>query len=316
MKKLSLDGNNITIIKQFAFRGLTKLNELSIQHTPLSTIAPFAFSGLQNISKILLSHNKIKRVEGYAFAGTFNVRVILLTNNPILKLETFAFTGLSNVEHLILPSGVRTIEPDAFFGMDTVGLIKLAYMDLSSLAPFTFRGLTNVQLLSLQESDLGIICSNAFDGLSHVDTLNIMNNKIDGIQEFNISYSHYIRQIKFTGNHLLETPIPGSVIIDGVEILSIVYNHFPCGCHIHTLLESPFASGANTIEYFLSKNYCISPLDVNGRLMSEIDIYSIGRCSEQVTRGNLESSQTKIYSFSKFYLLVLVITYFNMRILR
>lgn len=290
LKKLSLDGNNITMIKPFAFRGLQRLRELSIQHTPLAAVASFAFAGLQNISTILLSHNKILTIESFAFAGTSFVRVLLLTNNPMIRIETSAFTGLTNVEHVILPSGIRTIEPDSFSGLDTVGFIKLAYMDLTSLAPFTFRGLTNVQLLSLQDSDLGVICSNAFDGLSHVHSLNILNNKIDAIQELNITYTHYIRQIKFHGNHLLETPMSGTLIIDGVENLSVVNNHFPCGCHIHTLLESPLANGSYQEDDFLSKNFCISPLEVNGRPMSDIDIYSIGKCHEQVTRGNLDAS--------------------------
>ncbi|XP_055684810.1 chondroadherin [Lutzomyia longipalpis] len=297
LKKLSLDGNNITTIKPFAFRGLPRLRELSIQHTPLATVAQFAFAGLQNITTILLSHNKILRVEGFAFAGTSNVRLILLSNNPMLKIDTSAFSGLSNVEHLILPSGIRSVEPDAFVGLDTVGLLKLAYMDLTSLQPFTFRGLTNIQVLSLQESDLGVICANAFDGLTHVGTLNILNNKIDSIQELNITAAHFIRQIKLQGNHLLETPDPETMIIEGVENLIVVNNHFPCGCHIHTLLETPLANGTHSGSDFLSKNFCISPLEVNGRPMSDLDLYAIGRCQEQVTRENLEASSGRTINF-------------------
>lgn len=214
----------------------------------------------------------------------------MLTNNPMIKIETSAFTGLTNVEHLVLPSGIRKIQPDAFFGLDTVGIIKLAYMDLKSLGPFIFRGLTNVHVLSLQESDLGIICANAFDGLTHIGSLNILNNKIDGIQELNITFTHYIKQIKFHGNHLLEMPSSGTLIIDGVENLSVVNNHFPCGCHIHTLLDSPLANGTYQQGDFLSKNFCISPMEVNGKPMSDLDLFSIGRCQEQVTRENLEAS--------------------------
>lgn len=290
LKKLSLDGNNITTIKPFAFRGLPKLREISIQHTPLQTVAQFAFAGLQNITTILLSHNKILRVETNAFAGTSNVKTILLTNNPMIRVETSAFSGLTHVDHLLLPSGLRFIEPDAFVGMDTVGLIKLAFMDLTELAPFTFRGLTNVGTLSLQESDLGVLCSNAFDGLSHVGTLKFLNNKIDLIEELNLTESHHIENLIFHGNHLLETPEPGTILLDGIRNLSVVNNHFPCGCHVHTLLDSPLSNGSYQHGDFLSRNYCISPLDVNGKAMSELDLYSIGRCQEQVTRENLDAS--------------------------
>lgn len=290
LKKLSLDGNNITTIKPFAFRGLPKLREISIQHTPLATVAQFAFAGLQNITTILLSHNKILRVETNAFAGTSNVKLILLSNNPMLKIETSAFSGLTHVEHLILPSGIRAIEPDAFFGMDAVGWLKLAFMDLSELSPFTFRGLTNVVVLSLQESDLGVVCANSFDGLSYVGTLKFLNNKIDMIEELNLTASHHIRHLIFHGNHLLETPEPGSIILDGIKNISVINNHFPCGCHVHTLLDSPLSNGSYQRGDFLSRNYCISPLDVNGKAMSELDLFAIGRCQEQVTRENLDAS--------------------------
>lgn len=262
LRKLSLDGNNITVIKPFAFRGLPKIREISIQHTPLATVAQFAFAGLQNITTILLSHNKILRVETNAFAGTSNVKLILLSNNPMLKIETSAFSGLTHVEHLILPSGIRIIEPDAFYSMDSVGLLKLAFMDLTELSPFTFRGLTNVAVLSLQESDLGIICANSFDGLSHVGTLKFLNNKIDSIEELNLTSSHHIKHLIFHGNHLLETPDLGAIILEGIRNISVINNHFPCGCHVHTLLDSPLSNGSYQRGDFLSRNYCISPLEV------------------------------------------------------
>uniref|UniRef100_A0A182RBU1 LRRCT domain-containing protein n=1 Tax=Anopheles funestus TaxID=62324 RepID=A0A182RBU1_ANOFN len=297
LRKLSLDGNNITTIKPFAFRGLPRLRDLSIQHTPLATVASFAFAGLQNVSQIQLSHNKILRIEGYAFAGAVNIRQIHLADNPTVTIETNAFSSLSNVDRLILPSGIRSIEPDAFYGLETVGYLKLSFMDLAALVPYTFRGLTHVKLLSLQESDLGIIRAGAFDGLVHVELLNILNNKIDAIQELNITAANRIRVLRIQGNHLLETPESGAIVLEGIETLHVNSNYFPCGCHIHTLLDSPLANGSYASHGgapgdFLSKNYCISPLEVNGLPMSSIDLYSIGRCLEQVTRENLDASNS------------------------
>lgn len=164
-------------------------------------------------------------------------------------------------------------------------------MDLTEVSAFTFRGLINVRLLSLQESDLGVISANAFDGLDHVETLSILNNKIDAIQELNITYANHIKSLRLQGNHLLETPEPGSITLEGLSQLHVVGNYFPCGCHIHTLLESPLANGSySNGEDFLTKNYCISPLEYNGWKMSKVDIFAIGRCHEQVTRENLEAS--------------------------
>ncbi|XP_060531145.1 chondroadherin-like isoform X2 [Cylas formicarius] len=298
LRKLSLDGNNISIIKPFAFRGLPRLRDLSIQQTPLETVAQFAFAGLQNITSIYLSHNKIRRVEGYAFAGTTNLRSLVLTNNPITKLDSNAFSGLTNVERISFPSGIRVLEPDCFNGLDTVGYIKLAFMDLPGLKRGIFRGLTNINVLSIQESDLGNIDGDAFDEMTYVRTLNFLNNKIDSVQWLNWTVEQHIGHVKFQGNHILEVPRPETLLVE-VEKLTVISNHFPCDCHIHSLLDGPLANGS--MLEFISKNYCISPLEVNGMPMSNIDIDSIGRCQEEVTRGNLEASKDTADGASALY---------------
>ncbi|CAG9762950.1 unnamed protein product [Ceutorhynchus assimilis] len=288
LKKLSLDGNNISLIKPFAFRGLPKLRDLSIQHTPLETVSPFAFAGLQNISTIYLSYNKIKKVESYAFAGTVSLKQLVLAHNPISKLETNAFTGMTEIDKIVLPSGIRTIEPDCFNGLDYLGHLQLAFMDLRGLKRGIFRGLTNVNYLSIQESDLGNIEGDAFDEMAFVKSLNILNNKIDSIQWLNFTWEQHVVHLRFQGNHILEIPRSETLLIE-VEKLTVIQNHFPCDCHIHSLLDGPLANGS--MINFISKNYCISPLEVNGMPMNNIDIDSIGRCQEEVTRGNLEASK-------------------------
>ncbi|KAL3265477.1 hypothetical protein HHI36_009681 [Cryptolaemus montrouzieri] len=288
LKKLSLDGNNISLIKPFAFRGLPRLRELSIQQTPLTTVPRFAFAGLQNITSIILSHNRIKQVESYAFAGTTNLKILVLTNNPIVKLESNSFSGLIGVDRLAFPSGIRTIEADAFNGLDTVNHLKLSFMDLPGVEESTFRGLTNIGVFSIQESDLGTIESDAFNSLSNIKTLNVLNNKIDLILGINITQEHNIGVLRFQGNHILEIPKSETLNII-VNKLIIKSNHFPCDCHIHNLLEGPFANGS--MSEFISDNYCISPLEMNGRPISHLDFDSIVRCQEDVTRENLEASR-------------------------
>lgn len=157
-----------------------------------------------------------------------------------------------------------------------------------------------------------MIRANAFTDMALVGNLNFMNNKIDRIQEMHIKPKNRVRVLRFHGNHLLETPAPGAVEISGVENLLVLNNHFPCDCHVHTLLESPLANSTN--GDFLAKNFCISPLEINGRPMSGLDLDAIGRCQEQVTQGNLEashppkSSSAIIRSVSKVVVIASAIT--------
>lgn len=191
-----------------------------------------------------------------------------------------AFSGLTNVEHLILPSGIRQLQPDAFNGLDSVGLLKLSFMDLASLKPFTFRGLSHVHVLSIQDSDLGVIRADAFAGLAHVGSLNLMNNKIDAVQSLTVARDNRIRHFRFNGNHVLDSPRRGtfaglaSAASDG---FTVVGNHFPCDCHLFRFLDGrPFGNASR--DLFTGKNYCISPMELNGKSVAVVDPEVVDKC--------------------------------------
>ncbi|XP_044003493.1 toll-like receptor 13 [Aphidius gifuensis] len=291
LKKLSLDGNNITSIKPFGFRGLSRLTDLSIQHTPLNYIGSYSFATLQNITLLMLSHNRIKYIEENSFAGSTNIKLIYLSNNPLITIQSRAFAGLTYVEGLILPSGIKSIEPDSFNGLQYVHVIKLSFMDLNYLQSFTFRGLSNVQSLNIQESDLGIIKKNAFNGLFHIDNLNIFNNKIDAIEEFKIINESSVSTLRFHGNHVLRTSKLKDTILN-VRTVSTMQNYFPCDCQLYDIIDSDFVNGSK--KQFRENNYCISPLDYNGIHMISIDFDTIAKCHDHVIQDNLGSSAVKI----------------------
>ncbi|XP_076653285.1 uncharacterized protein LOC143359286 [Halictus rubicundus] len=294
LRKLTMDGNNISTIKPFAFRGLSKLRELSIHHTPLPCIQEFSFAALQNVSMLLLANNKIRYIEGYAFAGTSNIELILLSNNPLLRIHSHAFSGLTNVDHLIFPSGIRIIEKDAFDGLQHVGVLKLAYMDLTSLQSYTFRALSYVNSLNIQESDLGVVEKDAFTGLTNVAQLNVLNNKIDLIERLYLKYESSINLLRFHGNHVLEAPRHPKDISLEVGSISAVDNHFPCDCQAHNVLESDFVNG--TAIEFQKKNYCISPIEYNSKPMNFVDFDLMARCHDNVVQDNLDSGVVGIFT--------------------
>lgn len=187
-------------------------------------------------------------------------------------------------------------------------------MDLPGLEPGVFRGLSNVGVLAIQESDLGVIDGAAFEEMTYIKSFNILNNKIDGIDSLNLTADQKISHMKLQGNHILEIPKAETLIVE-VDKLTVISNHFPCNCHIHSLLEGPLTNGS--ITEFISKNFCISPLEVNGLPMNSIDIESIGRCEEEVTRGNLEASKESISKSHRteqtllYYLCLIILIIYN-----
>ncbi|CAG9091377.1 unnamed protein product [Plutella xylostella] len=260
LRRLTLDACNLTRIRPFAFRGLPRLKELYIQHTPLATVDAFAFAALQNITSIVLSHNRIAQIEGYAFAGTNFLRLISLRNNPLRRVLAHAFSGLGDVAQIELPSGIRAVEPLAFAGLEGVGSLELAYMDLPALLPDTFRGLLRVRRLALRDSDLGVLRAGCFDGLQHVELLELCNNKIDRVEELALVQNNSVRAFRLTGNHMLASPEAVTLEVEEAEISG---NHLPCECG-RDPLDNPLALS----QQFALDNYCISPLKVRGRSLA------------------------------------------------
>ena len=132
--------------------------------------------------------------------------MLLLNNNPIKIVNSSAFSGLKHVEFLFLPAGVQNLAADAFNGLESVGLLKLAYLDLTELSPFTFRGMKHIRKLSIENSDLATIRANAFMGIASLRELRIANNKIDRIEDFAIAAG--VGSLVLKGNHILDIPSP------------------------------------------------------------------------------------------------------------
>jgi len=90
--------------------------------------------------------------------------------------------------------------------MIQVGVLKLAYLDLTELSPHTFRGLKSVRKVSVENSDLATVKEWAFSGVQRIGELKIANNKIDRIE--GLSVGSEVRRLTLQGNHILEIPSP------------------------------------------------------------------------------------------------------------
>lgn len=185
-----------------------------------------------------------------------------------------------------MPSGIRDLQPDSFNGLDSVGLLKLSFMDLTSLRPYTFRGLSHVHVLAIQDSDLGVIRVDAFAGLTYVGSLNLLNNKIDLVQSLIVTDDNRIKHFRFNGNHVLDSPKRGSFAVVTTDGFTVIGNHFPCDCHLFRFVDDrPF--GNMSSDMFTGKNYCISPLELNGEPVSIVKRGFVDTCLQNSLASTL-----------------------------
>ena len=131
--------------------------------------------------------------------------------------------------------------------------------------------------------------------------LNILNNKIDFIEQLHISSENRIGTFLFRGNHVLEAPRPADISLQ-VKTVMIYDNHFPCDCQIHIILESDFVN--NSAVEFRKHNFCISPLEYNAKPMSSVDLDLIATCHDILIKDNLGSGNVNAIPLS-----IIIITF-------
>jgi len=100
------------------------------------------------------------------------------------------------------------------------------------------------------------------------------------VQSLTVARENRIRHFRFNGNHVLDSPRRGtfsglaSVASDG---FTVVGNHFPCDCHLFRFLDGhPFGNASK--DLFTGKNYCISPLELNGQPVAVVDPVVVDKC--------------------------------------
>eukprot|EP00795_Rhopilema_esculentum_P012329 gene12329-2978_t len=151
VEHLSLDGNEIKVIKQLDFKNFTKLQILSLERNAIETIEKGAFDLLTHLTSLSLAGNSLRALPAHAFSilslselslefneiselprGIFsslkNLKMIFLKGNRLSTLPAETFTGLRKLEKIELSrNAIRRIK-----GTEFVGLSSLIWLDLSS----------------------------------------------------------------------------------------------------------------------------------------------------------------------------------------
>lgn len=103
LKSLILRGNNeLAVIEQYAFSGLSNIQDLNLANARIYKILAGTFEGLK-LKNIDLSNNKIEEIEPYAFRESF-IENINFESNDVKNFDKDIFTGLIGLEVLKTPA--------------------------------------------------------------------------------------------------------------------------------------------------------------------------------------------------------------------
>lgn len=102
--ELYLESNKISTILPEQINHLTQLTRLDLSNNDISVITNNTFEGLSKLSTLIVSYNKLRCVQRDALKGLTQLRVLSLHGNNISMLADGVFRDLESISHVALGS--------------------------------------------------------------------------------------------------------------------------------------------------------------------------------------------------------------------
>ncbi|KAG1680911.1 Leucine-rich repeat-containing G-protein coupled receptor 5 [Nymphon striatum] len=183
LKRIVLDGNDLTSIPAHLFVNIQHLEDLSLKNNKLVSVPVNALTPVKNLQKLFLSSNLITDNEDRSLKNA-NLKQIWLDHN---RLKNIPIKILNNVHQLdVLHLGGNLIT-------------KISFLPLHSLS--------NLVYLLLEDNKIKYIDKKAFSGLYSLRVLSLSGNKINFISRKAFKRNKALQVIKLDNNPLFSVDI-------------------------------------------------------------------------------------------------------------
>ncbi|CAG9834830.1 unnamed protein product [Diabrotica balteata] len=186
LKRLNLGANGLTKVPQPSLAILDMLKKLEMQENRISEIKEGDFEGLKNLDSLGLAHNKLKKVPAKVFSHLTMLNSLELDGNNIDTIDPKAFVGLEgNLQYLRLgDNNIHTIPTDALKELHRLRHLDLRSNNITYIAEDAFSGYgDSITFLNLQKNDIRVLSGMVFENLNSLETLNLQNNKLMHVPE-------------------------------------------------------------------------------------------------------------------------------------
>ncbi|PSN44465.1 hypothetical protein C0J52_10967 [Blattella germanica] len=243
LKKLSIDYNNITVLKRNAFlsNGLIELEVLSVKNCGLESLEAGAFNGLLALEKLFLKSNKLRDLKPCTFGSLIKLEYLYLAYNEIEAIDSYVFRGLVNLQNVVLDyNNIRSIKPDAF--KSNIKLSKLSLrnnhlLQIPSHSPFVDA--PYLEQLFLPGCNISRISGTTFMNTPGIKILDLSNNSLETINKDIFGSLCRLSRIHLSGNP------------------------FRCDCDLQEVWNWTEGKNITTVSY-LEVPKCTSPKEVSG----------------------------------------------------
>ena len=180
LQQLSLNRCGLETIELGAFSGLTELTYLSLRRNRLSAIIPGTFQNVSNLQYLGLEYNVIEHLEVDVFSGLINLKYVHLTNNKLSSVHPDLFLGLPTLQivHFSKNPALQIPTERHFINSRSLRLLDISECNTSSLSVETFANVTALELLFLNDNKLRTVDINILTALPKLSALYVGGNPL------------------------------------------------------------------------------------------------------------------------------------------
>lgn len=203
--------NNISIIHDYVFHGLSNVSIILLQHNEIKELYEHALDGLYNLIYLDLSNNKINKIPSTVIQNNEMLKFLYLNHNelsisgPFLISASLAVLDISFCKITFLPH-------DAFIGTPNLTKLKINNNYISEFEIYAFRGVKKLEILSAGNNVIKSLDSMLFRGLDELRVLDFSNNSISMFSP-NLLESNRQLQYLFLQNNTLTIMHSGPILI-------------------------------------------------------------------------------------------------------
>ncbi|XP_043289095.1 protein artichoke-like [Venturia canescens] len=199
LKTLTLSDNCINELLPNTFSQLSHLHKISLDGNNITVIKKESLRGLNSVIVLNLTRNKIESIESGAFRHLTSIYVLNLANNKLTNLNEGMFDGLRYVVDLDLSSNsIKQIAHDSFKGLVKAHRLGLSFNQIEHLETGIFAKVPITELY-LNNNKLSKIGNGVFDW-STIVKLYLQNNLLSQINVAEFAGMHKLKVLDLRSN--------------------------------------------------------------------------------------------------------------------
>ena len=200
---LSLGHNELTVMPEHVFAGLTQLQELYLYENQLTTLPEHIFEKLTQLKELYLCGNQLTTLPEHVFAGLTQLQVLNLGYNQLTGLPERIFEGLAYLGSLALGENpIAGLPEHIFVGLTNLQELYVRKTNLTAIPEHLFIGLTKLKDLNLQGNKFSVLPENIFTGLTQLQGLYLDSNRLIGLPEHMFEGLTQLKKLDLRGNQL------------------------------------------------------------------------------------------------------------------